>query len=52
MTGPLVLVAVSLLASVGLHFSRRDSMTELVCAVLTVTCALAIPVGYLMGSFG
>ncbi|AEJ95765.1 hypothetical protein FDI64_gp91 [Mycobacterium phage Zemanar] len=47
----LIIVCVGLLACVGLHYAKQDTLTELVCAVLTVTCALAIPVGYLMGSF-
>ncbi|AER49404.1 hypothetical protein STINGER_90 [Mycobacterium phage Stinger] len=51
MTGPLVLVAISLLASVALHFAKPDTVTEAVCATLAVAAALAIPVGYLMGSF-
>jgi hypothetical protein len=47
----LVILAVGLLACAGLHYAKPDTLTELTCAVLTVTCALAIPVGYVMGSF-
>ncbi|ACF05092.1 hypothetical protein Nigel_90 [Mycobacterium phage Nigel] len=47
----LIILAVGLLACVGLHYAKPDTLTELTCAVLTVTCALAIPIGYVMGSF-
>uniref|UniRef100_A0AB39AKV4 Uncharacterized protein n=1 Tax=Mycolicibacterium phage phi1_186018 TaxID=3236641 RepID=A0AB39AKV4_9CAUD len=47
----MVLMVVAVMACTGLHFAKRDSMTELVCATLAIAAVLAIPVGYLMGSF-
>lgn len=51
MTGPMVLLTLAVLACTGLHFAKRDSVTELVCATLVIAAVLAIPVGYVMGSF-
>lgn len=51
MTGPYILLLLSLLSCVALHFTRRGSVPELVAAILTLAPVLAIPVGYAMGSF-
>ncbi|QFG09025.1 hypothetical protein SEA_MAGPIE_89 [Mycobacterium phage Magpie] len=51
MTTPMVFLVLAVMACTGLHFSKRDSLTELVCATLAIAAVLAIPVGYLMGSF-
>jgi hypothetical protein len=49
--GPVILLVISLLACVWLHFTRRGSDAELTAAVLVIAPILAIPVGYLMGTF-
>ncbi|AOT27321.1 hypothetical protein KNT58_gp90 [Mycobacterium phage Fortunato] len=51
MTTQMTFLVVAVMACTGLHFSKRDSLTELVCATLAIAAVLAIPVGYLMGSF-
>jgi hypothetical protein len=45
------MLALCLAGLVLLRFSPRDSMAELVGATLALASVLAIPVGYLMGSF-
>lgn len=49
---PMVFLVLAVLACTGLHFAKRDSVTEMVCATLAIACVLAVPVGYVMGSFG
>lgn len=51
MTGPAVLLTLSILGCVGLHFSPRHSIREAVCATIALAALLALPVGYAMGSF-
>ena len=52
MNGPLWLLVAAVVFCTALHFSPRDSFRELAFAVLTLTAVLAIPAGYLAGSWG
>ncbi|QGH75341.1 membrane protein [Mycobacterium phage Quesadilla] len=49
--GPITLLLISLLACVWLHFTRRGGVAELAAATMVIAPVLAIPVGYLLGTF-
>ncbi|QHB37307.1 hypothetical protein I5G58_gp005 [Mycobacterium phage BirdsNest] len=51
MTGPLWLIIAATLACVGLHFSPRGGVREIIFAVATLACVLTIPAGYLVGAW-
>lgn len=51
MSGPMILLMFSLVACAWLHFTRPGSPAELAAAVLTIAPLLAIPVGWMMGTF-
>lgn len=38
----LVLLAVALLACIGLHYAKEDSVTETACAALALACVMAV----------
>lgn len=51
MTGPLWCLLAALLACVGLHFSPRGGVRELIFATASIAFVLVIPAGYLVGSW-